>query len=363
MASNNKKFSKQQQLSLALNFGEDDKINDKSLEFISRLNIIKPTIVFDTYWYFATERQNIFFKKFQGEPIPWTNDPILEKYKFTNAYRASDRTSQYLIRNVIYRYDLPSTPEEVFFRIMLFKFFNKIGTWELIENEIGYITWSDYSFKQYDRILTEAMQQGETIYSAAYMMPSGSEYKVKHRNHLKLIEQMLQDELPKKLQDASTMSEGFKLLRQYPTMGNFLAYQFITDINYSEITNWTEMEFVVPGPGATDGIYKCFSDLGNWNESDVIKLVAESQDEEFERLGLEFPSLWGRKLQLIDCQNLFCEVDKYARLKHPKFYGKSGRTRIKQKYRSVQSKIYYWYPPKWGINELIQASKKKLCYI
>ena len=53
---------------------------------------------------------------------------------------------------------------------------------------------------------------------------------------------------------------------------------------------------------------------------------------ESDRLGLEFRSLWGRRLQLIDCQNLFCEVDKYARVRHPEVVGVSGRTRIKQKY-------------------------------
>lgn len=31
-------------------------------------------------------------------------------------------------------------------------------------------------------------------------------------------------------------------------------------------------------------------------------------------LGLRFRSLAGRRLKLIDCQNLFCEVDKYARV-------------------------------------------------
>ena len=29
---------------------------------------------------------------------------------------------------------------------------------------------------------------------------------------------------------------------------------------------------------------------------------------------VEFRDLWGRPLQLIGCQNLFCEVDKYARV-------------------------------------------------
>ncbi|ACK74156.1 conserved hypothetical protein (plasmid) [Gloeothece citriformis PCC 7424] len=345
---------------LSLDFGEYGNSPKPSPEFISHISPAKPTIVFDSYWRFAAERQNIFFKRFRGEPFPWTNDPILSRYKFTNAYRASDRTSQYLIRHVIYRNDLPSTPDEVFFRIMLFKLFNKIETWQLLESQINNIIFAQYSFEQYDQILTEAMSKGQAIYSAAYIMPSGGRvlgYTTKHRNHLKLLERMMSDELPKKLQDAKSMHQGFNLLRAYPTIGDFLAYQFITDINYSEITNWTEMEFVVPGPGALDGICKCFRDLGGLNEPELIKFMAESQEQEFERLGLNFQSLWGRKLQLIDCQNLFCEVDKYARVKHPDISGKSGRTRIKQKYSLTKSPINYWYPPKWGINQAIQEDK------
>ena len=81
--------------------------------------------------------------------------------------------------------------------------------------------------------------------------------------------------------------------------------------------------------------------------------MTERQEEEFRRLGVKFRSLWGRPLQLIDCQNLFCEVDKYARVKYPKIQGITGRTRIKQKYRMNQKSIDYWFPPKWGLNELI----------
>jgi hypothetical protein len=29
---------------------------------------------------------------------PWTSDPIIQVHKFTNAYRAADRVSQYLIK-------------------------------------------------------------------------------------------------------------------------------------------------------------------------------------------------------------------------------------------------------------------------
>ena len=58
--------------------------------------------VYDLYWYFACERQNIFWKKINGESAPWTNDKILQEYKFCNSYRVNDRVSQYLLKNVIY---------------------------------------------------------------------------------------------------------------------------------------------------------------------------------------------------------------------------------------------------------------------
>jgi hypothetical protein len=60
--------------------------------------------------------------------------------------------------------------------------------------------------------------------------------------------------------------------------------------------------------------------------------------------------LRGRPLQLIDCQNLFCEVDKYARVAHPDIAGHSGRTRIKQRFAPVADRVPAWFPPRWGIN-------------
>jgi hypothetical protein len=126
------------------------------------------------------------------------------------------------------------------------------------------------------------------------------------------------------------------------------------------LTDFSEMTFVIPGPGARNGIRKCFSDLGGLNESDIIRLVAERQHEECERLGLTFRSLWGRPLQLIDCQNLFCEVDKYARVAHPERKGIDNRSRIKQIYQPKPVPIAYWYPPRWGLNERIEQERSGL---
>jgi len=325
------------------------------MQIFTKLSPVKPTKVYDTFWKFAAERQEIFFRRFRGESPPWTKDVILAGHKFTNVYRASDRASQHLIRNVIYQGD--QAPKEVFFRCMLFKIFNRVSTWKLLEAELGEVRYSTYSFSHYNDILKRAMQRGERIFSAAYIMPShaaGFSDASKHRNYLALLEKMMTDEVPSQLLDLRSMASAFELLLSYPLMGNFLAYQFVTDLNYSNILNFSEMEFVVPGPGAKDGIQKCFTTNGKLNEVDIIRFIAEQQNEEFARLGLNFHSLWGRPLQLIDCQNLFCEVSKYARLAHPEIPGLNGRKRIKQKFTPNVQLIHYWFPPKWGINELIE---------
>jgi alpha-glutamyl/putrescinyl thymine pyrophosphorylase clade 1 len=314
------------------------------------------TEVLNTYWRFATERQAVFFRKLKGCPPPWSDDPILTQYKFTNAYRASDRVSQYLIRDVIYAGN--QQPEEVFFRIILFKVFNRISTWQLLKQQLGDIDYKSYSYDRYNALLTNAMQTGQRIFSAAYIMPSGQTsfgHERKHSNYLKLIEKMMGDKVPAQIGQLRSMQALFELLRSYPLMGEFLAFQYAIDINYSELTNFSEMEFVVPGPGAREGIRKCFRSLGGLNEIDLIRIITERQDVEFARLGLKFDTLFGRPLQLIDCQNLFCEVDKYARRAHPDVKGKTGRTRIKQNYHPVSEPLPYWYPPKWGINHLIST--------
>lgn len=312
----------------------------------------RPTEVYDTFWYFAAERQAVFFERLRGRPYPWTEDPILRRYKFTNAYRASDRVSQYLIRNVIYSGDQDA--REVFFRTILFKIFNRIETWEMLEEEFGPVTYADYSFEAYDAVLTRAIEGGRRIFSAAYIMPSGGRrvgLPRKHSRFLQLLGWMMDDAVPERLTEAHNMREAFELLSSYPMIGDFLAYQYVTDLNYGEITDFGEMEFVMPGPGARNGIRKCFEDLGGLSEVDIIKVVADRQQEEFERRDLGFESLWGRPLQLIDCQNLFCEVDKYARVAHPYAKGITNRTRIKQTYDLNPEPVRYWYPPKWGIND------------
>jgi len=306
--------------------------------------------VFDTYWRFAAERQAIYESRLAGERSPWTHDPILTAHRFTNCYRAADRVSQYLISQV--SYEGGQSWEEVFFRTILFKFFNRTSTWQLLIAQLDEVSWPEYDFARYDKILSEALVSGQKLYSAAYIVPPPPLGETrKHRNHLRLLELMMRDNAPAKVATAPSMAAAFSVLAGYPGVGGFLAYQYLIDLNYAAQLGFSEMEFVMAGPGAKDGLRKCFGPAAAGIEADLIRFMADTQDEQFTRLGLRFLGLRGRPLQLIDCQNLFCEVDKYARVAHPEVAGISGRTRIKQTYRRDAAPLTAWFPPKWGLNE------------
>jgi hypothetical protein len=338
-----------------LNIAESES-GKSAIHIFTTMSPARTTVVYDSYWRFATLRQDVFFSRFKGDSFPWSLDPVLRQYKFTNAYRAADRVSQYLIKNVIYKEELPRAPKEILFRILLFKLFNKIETWELLKRNFGVVTYEDYKFKEYDKVLNDAIMSGQRIYSAAYIMPSVQSkfgFERKHSNHLRLIEMILQQNTDQQIMSAKTMQSAFEIIKGFPGLGDFLAYQLLIDINYSPLLNFSESEFVVPGPGAKGGISKCFEYTAGLSHAEIIKLVTDRQEKEFERLGLSFKTLWGRPLQLIDCQNLFCEVDKYARVMHPDIKGDSDRTRIKQVFKRSDGRIDFWFPPKWSINEKI----------
>jgi hypothetical protein len=332
-------------------------ISDNTL-IATKLTRPRPTEVLATYWRFAKLRQDAFFACLSPGRAP-IQDPVIQRYRFTNVYRAADRISQYLIRHVLYNQDW--SPIDLVFRLLVFKLFNKIETWEAIESSIGLVTWDSYSFESYSNCLDQLMAAGHRVYSAAYIMPSGmSEYgfKRKHKNHLKVVEAMMKAELPRGLAASRSLEAVFRLLCSFPTIGPFIGYQFAIDLNYSRLLSFSENDFVQAGPGALDGISKCFSDLGDFSPADVIRYMVDEQDRAFEIYAPGFKTLWGRRLHLIDCQNLFCEVGKYSRAVHPEVRGSSGRTRIKQLYRpSDRLPDAPWFPPKWGINEHVELTR------
>lgn len=319
------------------------------LDIMANRNIEPNDSTFRYYFYFIQERMNIFWKKYLQEEY-LTDDPILQEYKFTNVYRVCDRVSQYLIRNVIYK-DLASyTPEDVLLRILVFKVFNKIETWNYISG-LTDIKIGSFDVERLGKALSQRQQSGP-IFSNAYMMAgSHMRYKgirTKHQVWLQMIEdEFIEKKGLEKVLKSRSMEEVYNQLRNYPLIGDFLAYQYTIDFNYSPYLNYDEDSFVKAGVGAVRGIKKCFNSYGTRYE-DAIIYTHNHFEELQEKYGYtQFRSLPGRKPKLIDLQNCFCETDKYLRAKMPEL--RVGNVRIKQHYKPTQDRINYFFPEKWGV--------------
>lgn len=329
-------------------YGPATATKETSVEFRVATTAPTTTMGYDAYWKFATERQNVYLRRIAGHTGPLTDDAVLTANRFTNAYRAADRVSQHLITDVLY--GRPRNWVDTFARTLVFKMFNRIGTWRHIVDRLGDVDADTVKSGAVDAAVAEVADQ-QPVYSAAYIMPPPQDRTgPKYVRHLSLIRSMLADGVPDRIADATGMSDAYKVLAGYPSVGPFLAYQFVTDLNYSAHLPFSEAEFVVPGPGAIRGLRKCFSDPGGYSPADLIRRTVDMQHDEFARRGLDWHDLWGRDLQLIDAQNLFCEVDKYTRVANPELSAYAPGTRIKQRYRRDRRPVTAWFPPKWGIN-------------
>ena len=303
--------------------------------------------VYDTYWKTAHERQEIIFKKINGFNPPFTNDPIFDHYKFCNVYRACDRVSQFLIKDVIYSQTLSS--EDTVFRIFLFRLLNKIETWNALEKKLGNISIKDFRFDKYCQALEE-IKSKQPIYGNAFILCANKAFGFdqKHKNHLALLEMIFKNEKGlHKLLNSESLRGLFENLKSFPLIGDFMAYQIAIDFNYSEVFNFDENDFTIAGPGAVRGIKKCFVDTNGKSYGYIIKYMVDNQDKEFDRLGLKFNNLFGRKLHSIDCQGWFCETDKYCRVKFPQLT--SSRKKIKSVYKPKNEKLNLFFPPKWKL--------------
>lgn len=312
--------------------------------------------VYDLYWYFASERNRIFERRVAGEPAPWTDDPILQTFKFCNVYRAADRVSQYMIRDVCY-HDEDCTPEDRLFQIVAFRTFSRIDTWRTVRELLGrYPTLDDLGDGSFTKALEDAKARHGGLYTGAFILCATDAYgqTAKHLNHVELFRHMfLEEALGERLLEAQSLRQVYDLLHGFPLMGDFMSYQTAIDLNYSPLVNFSENDFAQAGPGSLRGMRKAFEDLGDYAPADVILWMVERQETEFTRLGLPFAGLWGRPLHAIDCQGLFCELDKYCREAVPDLI--SQRKRIKARFTESPDPIGLFFPPKWGLNEATPA--------
>lgn len=307
--------------------------------------------VYELYWKFAYERQKAFEARAAGQAGPWTDDPIIQEYKFCNVFRATDRVSQYMIRDVCYSAEKNDSIDRLF-QIVAFRIFSNIETWNLLKIELGHSpTLDNLVDGSFEQTLSDIKDETGKLYTGAFILCATDAYgrRLKHLNHVELFKDMfINKNLGHKILNTKSLKEVYDLIHEFPLMGDFMSYQIAIDINYSELVNFSENEFTKAGPGALRGIKKVFLDTNNLSTEEVIMWMVEHQAEEFSKLGYKFNGLYGRPIHAIDAQGLFCETDKYCRQAVPNL--KSARSRIKAKFNQNPRSIKLFFPPKWKLD-------------
>ncbi|TFY63010.1 hypothetical protein EVJ58_g3497 [Rhodofomes roseus] len=180
--------------------------------------------VLDTLFYFMAERHRIFLRRTSGEERPWTDDEILQKYPFTNVFRVYDRTTQYVLRHVVNQgsQDL----HESCFRVILFRMFNKIETWKHLKQQIGELTWADFDVHTYEKVLGAV---SGPLYGPAYICPAPNNIggKFNYARHLRLVQLLMEENLPKQLKRFRYLKDAHGWLLLFPSMGDFTALQYV----------------------------------------------------------------------------------------------------------------------------------------
>jgi hypothetical protein len=228
----------------------------------------------------------------------------------------------------------------------------------------GVPTWEKYNFDAYAKVLGDAWNKGKgvSIWNRAYVQNQNvfTKYEWKYERYLALLKAMMNDRVTDRLQGARTYEQAFRVLQKYPLhKEGFISMQHLTDINYSPVIDFDENDWIVPGPGCENGMRKCFglSGVSDWEAQEIIYHLVDKQEEYFGAMKLEPVTLFGRKLHAIDIQNVFCEVDKYARVAHPKSNLKNRKdeeqNRIKQTFEVTGSLPKPFFPPKWGIKAIL----------
>jgi hypothetical protein len=336
------------------------------MNLVSVLNSADP-VVTDHFCTWIEERHKIYLARLAGKPSPWTNDPILSSNRFCNVFRCADRVSQAAIRVANSSKSLKSFRDQ-FVRSLIFRFFNREDTWRYLCKALGQEPSADnFDRERYTQLLSD--YKG-VRYNAAYRTtpPIHSTGTVSYidrggrRDHgiqnthvmqLDLLDRFLNvDNLPQQILESGSLKKSVELLSGYSCVGNFLAMQWSVDLGYGPWlpADW-ESQFIVPGPGALKGMRRMFPLLKGVSDDVITQgLGAEVLQWMTQNHGL--PIDWfGRSLQLIDIQNVYCELDKYCRGMNPGTG--SGSKKIKTRYLvpngTIKSDPRPIAPATWGI--------------
>jgi len=263
------------------------------------------------FFYWIEERHAIFLRRQQGKPKPWTTDPILRDYKFTNPFRENDRGTVWLRENFLepHRDD---DPHLVAFNIAWYRMFNWWGTGALL----GWRTRWDTEEVKYT--LNKAFSEGKQVFTGAHIVFSPPGFpKIEAITDVCMALWVLctrkSDILPNVVDIARSERElqaVFNLLTTVHCVGGFMAYEMVTDMRHTKLLEDATdiMTWANPGPGARRGLQR----LGLPSKGDAAI-------REIEKLMIKGNNYWlcpsGLRVEMRDIEHSLCEFDKYCRVK------------------------------------------------
>jgi len=296
------------------------------------------------FYKFIYERQRVWYnKEHLKKPRPWTKDHRLHTFKFCNVYRELDKGTVHLIDNVINK-KIPL--EDKIFNVLIYRRFNT----PYFFDQYGIISWNPFPVKSLEKIMRRDKSKGIKLFNDAYMItcPSfhGKLIREKHKLQLAIFKEVvpLIPSITKAIKKSKNLQSVHTLLRNsvFGT-GDFIGYQYVTDITYfPEFKNkWDLNSFVALGPGSKPGVRLLFpkakeKELLKWcyflheMQATFFRELKEKTGKNWLKIRYKTPYYDSKYLSLSNIQNCLCEFRKYIMLdldpdKRKRYYKKGAK--------------------------------------
>lgn len=282
------------------------------------------------FFEYIYERQLVWHNRYiKRMPRPWSTDPVLNEFKFTEVYRENDRTTKYIIKRVIENPDL--SDKQKVFAILLFRVFNLEGLFDNYFKEVPAVECFEARVRVKE--LDDAKASGRNLFNNAYNITQRTyceEWRKgeKHAQHLLNLQNVAQDwdNIFSKISSSGCAEELFYRIKAINFFGPFLSYQCVTDISYMpDFLRHDWNEFVFVGPGARPGLDAYSAGVVDNYEMacrSVWKHQAQGFRDLFHETGKDWmqvkydtPYNYGPYLSLSNIQSCFCEWRKYLQRK------------------------------------------------
>ena len=268
----------------------------------------------DEFAAFITERWNIHVRRAAGRPAPWTADPVLQKYKFTNVRREDDRVTRWVHTNWLQPH---ADDPDLWLAMYVARVFNRVNTLEAI----GYPSpWS----KRKTAVMAAAnalKAQGVKCFGAAYMIHSqrvAGPYRPKINYYGEIFTACWEHRAKVRPRAGDTLRAFYDRLIGERGFGSFMAAQIVADMKWVKplrpAKDWST--FAASGPGSRRGLMRL-----QGLPVEQGKSVYPGSEEEWlaallnlRKAALPLLPKPLRKLDAQNTQSCLCEYDKYCRV-------------------------------------------------